>query len=218
MLKNLVIRLKLLSRSPYILAALYIMEKLGFKYVNELVYERPLNTEIGALNTKIPVEVRALSMEDVKNDLFECIRLASGDDPVQHNEALGRICNGGKCYVAVTDGKVAGFAWLNFLKRKYEPAIERVETFRDDEALIYDTFVLFEFRGKGVGSKLNEVCLQCLRSYGYKRSLVYINSNNIPSINSFENVGFRMTKAIKYFKILNFRKTVVYHELDGETK
>lgn len=206
MFNNLSIRLNLLSHSRYILAVRYAMQRIGLKYIREQVYERPLDTEIVAVKPKVPVKVRTVSIEDIKNGLYEGIRLASGDEPVQHNEALGRICNGGVCFVAMIENKVAGFAWLYFQKRKYEPAIEREETFRDDEALIYDTFVLSEFRRKGVGSKLNEECLRYIKSKGYKRSLVYVKADNIPSINSFVTVGFYPTKIITCLRIFKFKR------------
>lgn len=211
MFNNLSIRLRLLFRSRYILAIMYVMQRIGLKYIRELVYERSLDAEIAAVTTKVPVKVRRVSIEDIKNGLFVGIGLASGDEPVQHNEALGRICNGGVCFVAMIENKVAGFAWLYFQKRKYEPAVEREETFRDDEVLIYDTFVFSEFRRKGVGSKLIEGCLQYLKSKCYKRSLVYINANNVPSINSFINVGFYLTKVIICLRVFKFKRIKEYH-------
>ena len=183
------------------------MQRIGLKYVKELVYERPFDTEIATVKTKVPVEVRTVSIEDIKSGLYQGIRLASGDDePYQHDEALGRLCNGNACFVAMVENKVAGFAWLYFQRRKYEPAIERVETFRDDEALIYATFVFPEFRRKGVGSKLNEESLRYLKSKGYKKSLVYIQADNIPSIKSFESVGFYLTKIITCLRIFKFNR------------
>lgn len=178
---------------------------MGLKYIKELVYERPLDTQITAIDTAIPVEVRTVSIEDIKSGRFDGIKLASGDDPVQHNEALGRLFNGCICFIALIENNMAGFAWINFQKRKYEPAIERVETFNDDEALIYNTFVFSEYRRKGVGSKLNEMCLRYLKSKGYKRSLVYINANNVPSIISFTNLGFRVTKYIILIRLFKYK-------------
>lgn len=206
MVDNLGIRLKILSRSRYILAARYVLQRIGLKYVKELVYERPFDTEIATVTTKVRVKVRTVSIEDIKNGLYEGIRLASGDESYEHDKALGRICNGNICLVAMVEDKVAGFAWLYFQKRKYEPAIEREETFRDDEALIYDTFVFSEFRRKGVGSKLNEEGLRYIKSKGYKKALVYIQADNIPSIKSFEAVGFYPTKIITCLRIFKFKR------------
>jgi hypothetical protein len=131
------------------------MQRIGLKFVKELVYERPLDTEIPVVKTNILVEVRTVSIEDIKNKFYEWIRLASGDEPVQHDKALGRLCNGGwVCFVAMIENKIAGFTWLYFQKRKYEPAIEREETSIDGEALIYDTVVFSEFRRKNISGKL----------------------------------------------------------------
>lgn len=205
-LDDLSLKLKLLSRSRYILAARYVMRRIGLKYVKELVYERSLDTEIPAVKTKMPVEVRTVSIGDIKRGLYHGIRLASGDEPVQHRVVLHRLKNREICLVAMIENKVAGFAWLYFQKRKYEPAIEREETFRDDEALIYDTFVFLKFRRKGVASKLNEEGLRYHKSKGYKRSLVYIQADNIPSIKSFVTVGFYPTKIITCLRIFKFKR------------
>lgn len=211
MLNNLSIRLKLLSHSRYILAVMYVMQRIGLKYVKELVYERPLDIEIAAVKTKVPVDVRTVSMIDIKNGLYKGIRLASGDDePYLHDEALGRLCNGNMCFVAMVENKVAGLAWLYLQSKKYEPAIEREETFRDDEALIYATFVFPEFRRRGISSKLNEETLRYLKSRGYKKCLVYIQSNNIPSIKSFEAVGFDLTRVIILCRIFKFKRMKEY--------
>lgn len=199
-------KLRLLYRFPYYLVGLYMMQKLGLRYIKWLVYERPLDAKITSVVTKVPVVVKAVSIVDIKRGLFDGIRLASGDDPIQHNEALGRLCNGCLCYVATVNTNVVGFAWINFQTRKYESAIERVETFRSNEALIYDTFVLAKYRKNGIGSKLNESCLKYLRLNGYKRALVYINARNTPSINSFVAVNFRGIKQITFLKVFKFRR------------
>lgn len=210
MLDNLSIRLKLLSRSRYVLAARYVLRRIGLKYVKELVYERPLGMEIAAVKTRIPVELKTVSIEDVKNGLYQGIKLASGDDPCEHNEALGRMCNGNVCFVAMAGNKVTGFAWLYFRKRKYEPAIEREETFEDGEALVYDRVVFPEFRRKGIGNKLNEERLRYLQAKGYKKVLAYIEANNIPSIKSFERMDFYLIKIIIYFRIFKFKRIKEY--------
>ena len=101
MLDNLSLRLKLLSRSRYILASRYVLRRIGLNYVKELVYERPLDTKIITVTTKVHVEIRTVSIEDITNGVYNGIKLASGDDPVQHNEVLDRMCNGNVCFVAM---------------------------------------------------------------------------------------------------------------------
>ena len=218
MLDNLSLRLKLLSRSRYILTARNVMRRIGLKYVKELVYERPLDAEIAAVKTKVAVEIRTVSIEDIKNGLYKAVRLASGDEPYEHNEALGRICNGNVCFVAMVENEVSGFAWLYFQKGKYEPIIEREETFRDDEALIYDRVVFPKFRRKGIGNKLNEERLRYLKSKGYKKVLVYVQADNIPSIKSFETVGFYPTKIITCLRIFKFKRITEHPVITAEHK
>ena len=221
LLDNLTIKLKLLPRSRHILAARYVMRRIGLKYVKELVYERPLNTEIPTVKTKVPVKVRIVSIGDIKNGLYQRIikdglyqriirvvryRHYPTQHRERHREILRRLEDGDVCLIAMVDDMVAGFAWLYFRDRKYEPAIEREETFRDDEALIYDIVVFPEFRRKGVSAKLTEEGLRHLISKVYKKSLVYIQADNIPSIKLFETMGFYPTKIITCLRIFNHKR------------
>ena len=221
MVDNLGIRLKILSRSRYILAARYVMRRIGLKYVKELVYERPLDTEIPTVKTKVPVKVRIVSIGDIKNGHYQRIirdglyqrilrvvryRHYHTRHRERHRKILRRLEDGDVCLIAMVDDMVAGFAWLYFREKKYEPAIEREETFGDDEALIYDIVVFPEFRKKYISEKLNEKGMRLLKSKDFKKVLGYTQADNIPSIKSFERMGFYPTKIITCFRIFKFKR------------
>ena len=195
------IRLKLLSSSRYILAARYVLNKIGLKYEKGIVYERSLNIEIPEVRTETPICVKLTLIEDIKKSKYRGIKLASGDDPVKHQEALDRLKSGDVCFIANMDGIVVGFAWLFFRGKKYEIAYEREIIFNDDEALMYDREVFPKFRKAGVGNKLNEERLRFLKANNYKKALVIINFDNIPSIKSFERFGFKPIKYLINYKI-----------------
>jgi len=67
---------------------------------------------------------------------------------------------------------------------------------------MYDREVFKDFRRFGVGNKLNEERLRYLKYKNYKKALVLIKFDNIPSIKSFERFGFEAIKYITFKKIL----------------
>lgn len=220
-LANLSLKLKLLFRSRYILAARHVVRKIGLKHVKMLVYERSLDTGVPVVKTKVPVEVRTVSINDMRDGLDQRIirdglyqriirvvhhRHYYTQHRERHREILRRLEAGDVCLIAMVEDVVAGFCWLYFRDRKYEPDIERVETFRDDEALVYSIAVFPEFRKNGIGSKLNEGGLRYLKSEGYKKVYAYVETDNIPSLKSFEAVGLYPTKIITCLRIFNFKR------------
>lgn len=193
---NLDIKLKLLSRTRYILVARYILSRVGLKYEKGIVYERPLDIEIPEVKIKTPIDVNLVSIDEINSGKYSGIKLASGDDSATHRKALERLGSGDVCFIAKVDDIVLGFAWLYFGRSKYEEAYEMELTFSDDEALMYDREVFKEFRRSGVGNKLNEERLRYLKYKNYKKALVLIKFDNIPSIKSFERFGFEPIKYI----------------------
>ena len=206
MVDRLKLRLKLWSRSRYVLAARGVMGRIGLKYVRMLVYERSLDTEIPKIETKVPVEVRLVSSEDVKNGYYQGVKLASGDDPSQHNKSLMRLKNGDICFVAIVEHAVAGFAWLYMQKKKYEPAIETEISLEDGESLIYDRLVFPEFRGNGIGEKLNEERIHFLKARGFKKVYGYVYTDNIVSIKSLKALGLYPTRIITCLKVFGVKR------------
>lgn len=206
MLDKMKLRLMLWSRSRYILAARRIMGKLGLKYVRMLVYERPLDVEISQVEARVLVEIKLVSTDDMSDGKYRGVRLAAGDDPMWHNVALQRLNNGEVCLVAMVEGGIAGYAWIYFKDTKYEPAIEREESFAKDEALIYDVAVPPNFRRNKISEKLIERGLSLGKLKGYIKAYAYVEADNVFSMKSFEAVGFYATKIITCFKVFKFKR------------
>jgi len=207
MIKDLNIRWSYLSRSRYILAARYLINRIGLKYVKGIVYGRPLNIELAEVATVLPISVKLVSIDDINNKKYLRTKLSSGDDLVKHQETVDRLNSGDMCFIAELDNTIVGFSWLSFNRIKYENAYEREITLNEDEALIYDRMVFRGFRMSGVSNKLNEEQLNFLRINNYKKSLVIIRSDNIPSIKSFEKFGFYPEKYLICLRIFWFKKT-----------
>lgn len=188
---SLSLKLKLWARSRYILAGRYIVGRIGLKYVKMLEYVRPLDIPIPIIQTKVPVEIKPFSAEDVNNPAFRGMRLTGGENPFSHDKTLSRIESGSDiCFVATVKSELAGYIWFLLKGTNYEPDLEIEERFAEGESLAYQGFVFPKFRGLSIGTKIHEEALRYLRSKAYKRVYAFIHEDNIPSRRMFEQVGF----------------------------
>ncbi len=200
-------KFKLFGRSRYILFMRHTLGRLGLRYVKMLVYGRSLDSPIPEIETTMPVMIKAFSAEDATSSVFSGIRLTSGDDPVTHDKTLSRIASGNEvCLVATVNGVAAGYGWILLHGTNYEPAIERDERFENGEPLVYQGLVFPKFRGLKIHKKLVEERLQFLRRKGCKYCWVYVQSDNVPSIQSLERLGFELVKTITFLRIFMFKR------------
>ncbi|MDD5093326.1 MAG: GNAT family N-acetyltransferase [Dehalococcoidia bacterium] len=182
------------------------MNRLGFKYVTMIVYERSLDSEIPTVITKVPAEIKVLSKEDISSELFQGVILTSDDDGYSHQEALRKISEGDICLVVSVNNKPAGFGWIYTQKVKYEELFEAEIRLADSESLMYDRLVFPEFRRMGLGEKINEERLRLAQSMGFKKMLAYVEIDNVPSVKSIEALGFRKTKSVSCMRLFSLRK------------
>jgi len=71
-------------------------------------------------------------------------------------------------------------------------------------AMIYDTFVLPEYRRKGVCSCLIDESLKLLDSEGYRSVWCHVPPWNTPSIKAYSRAGFKRMARIRFVRILAF--------------
>jgi ribosomal protein S18 acetylase RimI-like enzyme len=79
------------------------------------------------------------------------------------------------------DGKVVGYATLG---------PNRVSTF-PHEGEVYEIYLLPEYQGIGLGSKLFADAMKELKQRSYKGAVVWVLSDNDPAISFYENAGGR---------------------------
>lgn len=196
-------KFKLATRSKYILSIRYLIRRLGVKYVREVIYERLLSDEISNYETLIPLDIIIVE----KASFFQPngIPIASEDNK-SNKESISRLKKGDVCIIGLSNKKIVGYTWICFQKMKYEPVIEYTSFFHDNEALIYDTFVFPEFRKKKIALKLIESGLRYMYLKGYKKSFVHIQWDNVPSVKSFEALGFHPIKLVIYLRVFTFKK------------
>jgi len=201
------LKLTLWRRSRFILAGRRIMRRIGFKYVRMIEFVRPLDAPIPIIETKLKVEVRPFLTEDSENKIYDRICFTPGDNLPLHDKTLRRVASGNEeCLVAIVNGEVAGYIWLLFIGTNYEPAIEIEETFAEGEGLVYQLNVFANYRKKYIAKKLINNGLSYFKSKGYRKCYSYVESDNMPSIKSFEGMGFHPSRVITCLRIFKFKR------------
>ena len=72
------------------------------------------------------------------------------------------------------------------------------------DALIYDTFVLPEYRGRGVAHAGIMATMQYLKAHGFDRVWCHIEAWNHPSLRVFGRAGFERVGEIRFLRVCGF--------------
>jgi L-amino acid N-acyltransferase YncA len=77
---------------------------------------------------------------------------------------------------------------------------------KDDEVLLEGAYAFEKFRGKGLTTCAHVEMLDIFRKKGFKRMLVYIKKDNLPSFKLIGKVGFTKFEEVPVLKILFFTR------------
>jgi len=106
------------------------------------------------------------------------------------------------CWPSVSiNGKIIGCIKIGF-ENVFIVDYKQVIKFPEKMAFIYDTYVLEEQRGKGVGKYLIAQAMKFLKSHGYTKVRCHIPPWNKISISAYEKMGFKKISYIRFFRIL----------------
>lgn len=72
-------------------------------------------------------------------------------------------------------------------------------------AMIYDTFVLPEYRGRNVASFIISEIIEFLRNAGFLHLWCHIPPGNRASINIYSNAGFRRVDHVRHWRLLRWK-------------
>ena len=97
-------------------------------------------------------------------------------------------------------GRIIGYVKVGF-GRVYIQDFQGVAIFRPNEAFIYDTFVLPEFRRQGIASAAIEFCMRLLQRNGFTRLYCHIPTWNVASIKAYNRSGFQPLRSLRYRRI-----------------
>jgi ribosomal protein S18 acetylase RimI-like enzyme len=104
---------------------------------------------------------------------------------------------------ATIGGEIAGYVKIGFGK-VYVHDFNREISIPPKDAMIYDTFVLPEHRGKKVALTLVTGAADYLKSRGYERLWCHIPDWNVASSTLYRRAGFREIKRIRFVRLMSF--------------
>jgi GNAT superfamily N-acetyltransferase len=127
-----------------------------------------------------------------------------------HNgEVQQRLKAGDLCFVALSDGNLANYAWFCF-SEEYINELERNIRVSAGSAYRYDVFTLPAYRGKGVFPSAFEESSKYLSQNGIKELYGLVDSSNSPMLRVYEKAGIASRKIgnVTYIRLLNRRRYV----------
>ncbi|MHC4300447.1 MAG: GNAT family N-acetyltransferase [Planctomycetota bacterium] len=102
---------------------------------------------------------------------------------------------------AVHNGKIVGYIKIG-VDRVYIQDFDRILRLPARTAMIYDTFVLPDYRRKGVCSQLISESVKLLSDQGFDSVWCHIPPSNRASATAYSHAGFEQIARIKFVKIL----------------
>jgi ribosomal protein S18 acetylase RimI-like enzyme len=167
-------------------------------------FEKDLIDKIPDLKTEIPVNIDTNSTKKT----IDWLKKQKHSWVINANE-IKIALKYNHCWAsAKINKKIIGSIKIGYSK-VYISDYEKVFDLSEKTAFIYDTYVLEEYRKKGVAKLLISEAVKYLKNKGYAKVGCHIPAWNIASINAYEKIGFKKMKYIRYIKIfgLSFRIT-----------
>ena len=159
-------------------------------------FERDLTEELTDYQLKFPVEFDTSSIDKTIKWLKN-----QKESWVVNQEEITTAYKYNHCWPFVSiNGKIVGCIKIGF-DNVYILDYKQVIKFPEKIAFIYDTFVLEEQRGKGIGKYLINQAINFLKSQGYTKVRCHIPPWNKISISVYEKMGFKKISYIRFFRI-----------------
>lgn len=190
---------------------LYYLRNLLNEYVFENVqlvtYERSL-IDVPRIDSKMKIKFRLAELRDLKKlaevTVFPCLRIRANVLRRRHEETtMKRLRDGDICFLAEDEkGDIVGFCWIVFHQSFVREIARALSTkLQPKEALIYDGFVVPQYRGNRIWEKLLEEALRFLDEKECLRAYVQVSHENVPSTKSVLRVGFRPRNVVRIVRL-----------------
>jgi hypothetical protein len=153
--------------------------------------EKDLQEPIPDIKPPIELEIGIASTDDLRciEDQIDGEYLKVFQDGVKM---------GNTCFVAKTNGHIAGFSWLSF--QDVPLVFGASARYPQDTAHSYHSLVFPEFRGNKVFQCLSRELYIYLKSKGYRYACNLVTRKNVPSIKARLNVGARI-QTVRFRKL-----------------
>lgn len=161
------------------------------------IFEKKLGDNIPVFNAKIETHLRFGSIKDLEP--FHEVR-----KPWKrwHRFFDQRFQQDKTCMVCFHKDIPIGFIWISFAPHTHENYGLTIHP-KDDEAYIFDLYVLPEYRKFQVAFELVSRCLKYLLESGKRKAIGSVQSDNKPNIMLQKLIfGFKITKTIHCFELL----------------
>jgi ribosomal protein S18 acetylase RimI-like enzyme len=172
----------------------------SFQRNSAIWFQRNLFEEINIPDSEFPVKVNLLTGDET----LDWIKTLNKEWMFDIREINLGVNQGHYFGNAKWNNETVGYIKVGFNK-VYVLDYEKVIKFPPRLAFIYDTFVLPNYRGKGIASQLISESLCFLKEKGFKGVLCHIPPWNESSISAYTRNGFKEIKEINYFRILGIR-------------
>ena len=117
-------------------------------------------------------------------DLEQIAALDPNDDP--REEIRSSFVNGMRCFTLRHQGRIVAATWCNVHEINYDPCRRRLDP---DEAYLFGTQTLYEYRGRNVAAILRTYLHDALAAEGRKRVYSYTDTLNRPAVRFKEKIG-----------------------------
>ena len=105
-------------------------------------------------------------------------------------------------------GFLRGVEFVGYIKlginRTYVHDFGKIVRFPVRDCFIYDTFVLPEYRGRGLAYGALLETMQYMKARSYKRMWCHIEQWNVPSLKLFGRAGFEKAGRVRFTRLFGF--------------
>jgi ribosomal protein S18 acetylase RimI-like enzyme len=164
------------------------------------VFRKPLEETLLNYPPKIPVTVRAMTLEDL--DRFRCPPAQFREHRIE--EFAKRLKTGRAGVIALSGEEVIGYAWLS-MQSELERWTNVQISPQEGEGYLFDLFIFPKFRGYGIYPSLQNYRFECLKKRGCRVVYGVVVARNFPALKWYERFGFTPVRQIGHIKILGVK-------------
>jgi GNAT superfamily N-acetyltransferase len=189
------------------------VRSLCFRVLGETVYrrawvwERVLNGAAPEKTCRLAVETRLLASSELDEyDEFCAEResLDSGSAPGL-SEIRRRLNAGQLCFIARCQGRIVSSAWMA-LGRAWIDYLACEVLLAPDDAYLYESYTLPDYRGRGVPTERSRQEVEYLRRKGCRRMIAVISPENRAAVRHAERAGWKPLGVMGCVKLGPWRR------------
>lgn len=162
-------------------------------YRRMVVIARPLDQTLPEVTPSVPVDIRWLT----ENDLSAYLACRSDHDA---DLVIARLGRGHRCFAVWQDGRIVDVAWL--ATRRVTIAYLRLDlTLAREEVLLYNSFTLAAYRGRGLAKARDAHVLRHYQREGFHRMIAFVAVENKAGLRSMQATGYRpigMVRCLRF--------------------